>query len=316
MAAGRVNPGLSLAEYKGPGYRKINAALLDYVDVKEIKDEETKRHILNIDSMMTEGKEEILLYRGVSFMDNFFDTNDVLVHKNFCSASKDWFVARTFTGDKCCMMSFILPPSIRRYDYGDKQEKEILIQRNIQFTFRNGYRVIRGMRVYEAIISEYSPPVIPQEIQKKSAYELDLKVLENEWREELLESLQGGKITKQAVKMLIESKKPLHFEQSVYDALELALIPKISADELDLKQLEQEWAKELSEGKVTKQSVKMLIESKQYLNYDQRVYDILEKELMKQVPKQVPKPKPVPPKPKEVQVQVPKQVPSWPFYKK
>ena len=104
--------------------------------------------------------------------------------------------------------------------------------------------------------------------------------------------------------------EPLHFEQSVYDALELALIPKISADELDLKQLEQEWVKELSEGKVTKQSVKMLIESKQYLNYDQRVYDILEKELMKQVPK------PVPPKPKEVQVQVPKQVPSWPFYKK
>jgi len=221
----------SLRYYKKEGYEKINNSLLLYRKKFENIPEEIKAHIQNIDSVMEEAKEEVVLYRGVHDLDMVFELSNVLVHTNFCSASTRFEVASRFVGypnvrgPRCCMVSFILPPSIRRYSYSDNDplgESEILIQRNVQFTFRDRYRVINGIRVYEAILSEYFPPVIPEEMEKKSEKDLDVLMLSEAWEKEL--KAGNAKITKKAVTDLIGSKKTLNLEQDVYDQVESMLM--------------------------------------------------------------------------------------------
>jgi hypothetical protein len=207
----------SLIKYKGSQYKRINRALLEANDFAEIGGE-TREDILNIDSVMKKG-DEIRLYRGLKDIEDLLKISNVLVHKNFCSASKNIDISRRFSKGGCCILTFLLPPNIKRYDFTEEKEFEVLIERNVQFTISPQYRVIYFVKVYDAVISPYVPPHIDKALVKKSSQELDILMIAEEWKNTLPE-----RFSQVEVDALLETKKSLGFAPEVYKMIRMMLV--------------------------------------------------------------------------------------------
>lgn len=203
-----------LKGYKRNGY-PINRALINSKAFSDISPE-IQKTILTIEKALKPGN-EIRLYRGMSNIDNLIKISNVLVHKNFCSASKDIEIAQMFA-DECCILSFLLPEYIKRYDYNDAKEQEVLIQRNVQFTIDPDYRVIDGVKVFDSTISLYEEPKINNKLQEKSSHQLDAMMIAEAWKKELPDSF-----TIADVDALLETKKSLNLVPETYQMVETIL---------------------------------------------------------------------------------------------
>ena len=168
---------------------------------------------------MTAG-DEFRLYRGMKGLENFLEHSNVLVHKNFCSASKDIEISKRFQSGKCCILTFLLPKNIKRYDYNDiAYEKKVLIQRNVQFTIDLKYRMVDGIKLFDAVVSTYEPPVIKMDIAARSSRQLDVLMIAESWKEELPPNPNPN-----SVEQLVESKKGLNLQADVYKAIKAMLL--------------------------------------------------------------------------------------------
>jgi hypothetical protein len=96
------------------------------------------------------------LYRGIRNIDNYIQNGGIVVHLNYASASPDLNSAESFADGQCCVLKFYLPPDIKAYVYENDYEKEVLIQRGVQFTIMENL----GENIYSAILSLYKYPEI------------------------------------------------------------------------------------------------------------------------------------------------------------
>jgi hypothetical protein len=213
----------SLKSYKGILYGDINLSLRENISLDKI-DPTIRRHIENIDSSMKNGDRDIILYRGIprlhSFLEYYKDIDEEkigtprIIELGFSSASKKIDVTRSFV-DKigCCVLSFVLPKEIKRYDFSDKYEDEILIERNIQFILQSDEPLIdtnRKLQIYKAIVKSYIPPKITEKDIKlldKIDEELGLESIESIAREiyEELKDESFGDITEDDINTNIKS---------------------------------------------------------------------------------------------------------------
>jgi hypothetical protein len=175
----------SLEAYKSEAYSDIN----DTLRLRKEPTDEIKRHIENIDSVMRKGDRIIKVYRGIPDIKRFFseEASPIIVDLAFTSSSTDINVARRFTSNRCCLVEFNLPTDMGRYEYGDNDEKEILIQRSTQLIIDDSPFEKNGYTTYKAIIKPYIPPVITKD-DIEDLKEDDMIEIENfskDWFEEL-----------------------------------------------------------------------------------------------------------------------------------
>jgi hypothetical protein len=214
---------LSIKAYKGESYGDINTALRESSGNLEQIGTSIRKHIENIDSLMKEGPEERILYRGIQGLPFFLDTsnkigsNPILIQLAFSSATRNIKVTRSFVDKNgCCVLAFPLTSDIKRYDFGDKQEEEVLLQRNIQFILESDIPEIdvkNKIQIYKAIVKPYNPPKITQQdfnMLGNLIEEIDEKInLENieEIYEELKESSFDSAITEDDINMYIDDHR-------------------------------------------------------------------------------------------------------------
>jgi hypothetical protein len=161
----------SLSYYQGLGYGEINSTLRQANDIEQIirdnPSDDISMHIREIDSIMrNDGSlEETMLYRGYSngFIPTMLRQSNVITSKSYNSSTSDINVAKkSFTSDDgCCIIMFKIPYNIKYYIYpqtiGKYTEREILIQRNVQFVIdiQNS-----SHPVYIAELQLWNPPII------------------------------------------------------------------------------------------------------------------------------------------------------------
>lgn len=218
----------SLRRYLNEGYGLINGALGQALSLDDIQDKQVLTDIRNLDSLMERGP-EIRLYRGMTLNleEILSETTRILVHKNFCSASKSLDIATEFTDNGCCVLSFILPENIKRYEVQGGREREVLVQRNVQFEIQRSYRVLKGgVHVFDSFIVPYDPPVVDPAAAQRITRELDLLMIQADWEEEL-KNESFGKITEQEIKAFVKSNKDLNLGEEVYQILEERLLKSL-----------------------------------------------------------------------------------------
>jgi hypothetical protein len=134
-------------------------------------DNTTKKHVRNIDNAMTTG-ESLVLYRGFHNIDSYFneDSSSVITDQGYSSCSADINVAAQFTENMCCIIKFYLPGDIKRYNYKDDEiyEKEILLERNLQYQILGHSEIYKGIRMYFAIVSRFIQPKINPIVLEKT----------------------------------------------------------------------------------------------------------------------------------------------------
>lgn len=182
----------SLSEYRGSGYGKINKLLRSNTiptgagltnllkESKKTLEYDTLKHIQNIDNAMkSHNYSKLILYRGITGIEGKYP-GDTITHTNYLSTSLFRESAAKFM-DKCCIVYFYLPSTMKIHEYKDKQtaknvEGEILVERNTQFIIKE---VIDN--TYFAELVHYTPPTkIPRRISNMvlEVTELDEKIKE------------------------------------------------------------------------------------------------------------------------------------------
>lgn len=159
--------------YKGDAYQEINAFLRQNNE-EEINKQSNSilvRYIKDIDSNMSNNGElnNLILYRGIGngvIPAVISGSSGVLVNKAYTSCSFKLNVAKGFLDedDECCILVFTIPANIKYYIYkDDNDEKEVLIQRNTQFTINLSNS---QPPIYNANLSLWEPPAIKENIPK------------------------------------------------------------------------------------------------------------------------------------------------------
>ena len=135
----------SLKQYKELKYGEINKFLREATNteklLKENPEDSVVRDIVNIDRMMSnDGKlDGRVMYRGFSkgFIPMALETSGgVIVNKAYSSVTFSLDDAKKFvdTETGCCVLVFVIPRGMKYYEYPeDKNESEVLVQRNTQF---------------------------------------------------------------------------------------------------------------------------------------------------------------------------------------
>ncbi len=170
----------SLLAYKGIGYGAINELLREEsipIDRSKMTEEMLRhpeiQHVINIDSMM--GNNHSLrgtpFFRGVHGLDMFIKEQGTLINKAYSSCSTDIEEALKFTGDECCIVTFLIPDEVKFYNYQtlgiNDTEREVLIQRNTQLDHFRLSLAHKGRRVYSCVLKLYAVPIISDSDKKK-----------------------------------------------------------------------------------------------------------------------------------------------------
>jgi hypothetical protein len=152
----------SLKFYKGEGYGEIN----DYLHGRQKPQENTLKHISNIDSVLSnEPHLRQVYYRGIRGTIRI--KNKSIINTGYSSVSKEFDIAqREFAGkDGCCVLAFTIPHSIKYYEYqSDTNEGELLIERNIKFIITG--RDVNNPDILKAYIEKYTHPPPPKPVKK------------------------------------------------------------------------------------------------------------------------------------------------------
>jgi hypothetical protein len=215
----------SLLYYQGSGYGNINAFLRENIirTVDEGEDSEITendigeknidsvsclKHVNNIERAINMGDTypNLILYRGLSAT-HVQNTSGEIVEKGFCSTTTDVEVAKRFTKNKCCLLTFTIPRDLRVYKFKYKRsltytlvEDEYLLQRNIVFSNIRKIGDKDGYELYSCIVKHY---VLPSPKEERTQDVFDKLILENNASSgETLESLRAKQLEEDSKKTL------------------------------------------------------------------------------------------------------------------
>jgi hypothetical protein len=202
----------SIYYYKSTGYGAINLALR--LNALERESDAIQAHVASIDAVMKRGDRPIKLFRGVRDLMDIIESQggtDRMIELGYTSASRRMPVAQQFVDGECCLVVFVLPPEIKRYDFQDeKYEDEVLIQRNVQIILNdpNSYNVVNGKRVFTATIEPYTPPAKTAEKERQMAElkeEIDCLQIASDWKQEIEE--MGEEVNDASIADMVDTMK-------------------------------------------------------------------------------------------------------------
>ena len=239
-----------LKHYKELGYGEINQALREARNIQDIG-QPIRGYIEGIDRRMVTGEQPIRLWRGIRNLRDILSVTQSIVHRNYASSAKDLDVAKVFVNDKVNdgVISFVLPASVKRHDYADeKHEKEVLIQRGIEFRVNPEFRLIKGVCVYEAEVFLYTEPVpIPRpqmpEIEEKKLDIMGIASSLFDELDDLADILDKEEIGEEDIDEIIKEKAEKNkseFPEDIYNAIRQAMIDGLGAFNVSLRKKREE----------------------------------------------------------------------------
>lgn len=177
MSSAVITKDNSLKFYQGTGYGVINRFLREYdisdekINDKSIhKHEYVLEHIYNIKQSIDEyGKrhmkeyKDIEVYRGTTFniQSLINGAGNAFIEKGFCSVSTNINIALNFTGETCCILTFVLPEIYAyKFDYkGNYREDEYLLERNLEFYDIQYSHTYNKKKVYTCKVRRHIPSI-------------------------------------------------------------------------------------------------------------------------------------------------------------
>jgi hypothetical protein len=204
----------SLRYYKGEGYGDINSALRS--QFTETIPRNIQKHIENIDRKMDKGSKNIRVYRGIPAIKRFIGNDETLIIPNlgYSSVTTDINVAKRFTVDSCCIISFILPADMGRYDYKDSDEKELLVQRNTQLLLDiEDISDLDSKTFFNAVIAHYDTSQFKKALSQKALAPSKAPSVLNASDEEIITTARNW--SDELIELLDEDEKQVVDEQMI-----------------------------------------------------------------------------------------------------